>query len=491
MATKTQLAERIAQLEQPNGEPEVTALLIATLVDGHTKPALEARLATAQAKALTPPPDVPTGAQETPQAAPGAQEPAQTAPGAPGEQPGTDVAPVNPMHAVAEAHAAASSLPTLSEWAHMENVAKFIARSKLAPRHLQGKPDDVQMILLVARDLGISPTRAMQKVAVIEGQVAMTAELMVAVVLRDGHRIWPDPNNDATKATAYGQRREYDGGWGPVMEATFTLDDAVAAGLCAIKDGRAYARSSNNKKLPWETYTADLLWARAVSRLVRRGFADSGNGVTYVPEELGYIEMDDDHDTPNRHADRAAAEEAAEVSLAQQRTEIARRISELPDDDRKQVAEEWRRRNLPRTAELRPAAIRTALNLLEAAEQRVATRDAAATADIPEAELVDDNAGDGDGDDPPRCTICEGALDDDHHTSPWAEGFAHDGCIVAETDGKEGAAPAVDPDTVVAEATLVDGAAAECAAGDGGETPDRPFVFHEGATYHADCAPFL
>jgi hypothetical protein len=59
------------------------------------------------------------------------------------------------------------------------------------------------------------------------------------------------------------------------MTITYRLDDAQRAGLVTIDDdGRPRARSRNGKPLPWETFTADLLWARAVSRLARRQFPD-------------------------------------------------------------------------------------------------------------------------------------------------------------------------------------------------------------------------
>lgn len=474
MARKQQLAERLAKLQNPDAEPEAQAFLAEALVEGFTVAELTIKLREAL-----------DGAPAEEPVAPGSQEAAHTAadgpePGsghsAPEEEPGTDLVAA----VAASAPVPRGALPAEEQWAQIERMAKFIAKSELAPKHLRGKPDDVQMILLYANDLGISATLAMQKMAVIEGQPAMTAELMVALVLREGHRIWPDPDNDRVKARAYGQRREHDGGWGPVMEASFTLDDAVMAGLCTIKDNQAWARSSNGKKLPWELYTPDLMWARAVSRLVRKCFADAGTGVTYVPEEIGYIEEGSD-----TMAERAAANEQATLTAKQERTDVARRISELPEAERKAIGEEWTRRNLPRGSTgradidaLSPAALRTVLNLVDEAEKAVAAREAAEGAEIQEAEVVEDGATKeptgqpnpaGGGDEPVPPTLDE---------------------AVATGAVTKGPAPA-DPDSEVAEGELVD-EPEECACGDGPETPERPFVYSEdGKPYHADDAPML
>jgi hypothetical protein len=96
----------------------------------------------------------------------------------------------------------------------------------------------------------------------------MSAELMGALVRRAGHRI--RMSGDATTATAEIVRRD-----DPefTYRATFTLDDAKAAGLLG--------------KDVWKRYPAAMLLARAVSAVCRAGAGDVLAGVSYVPEELG------------------------------------------------------------------------------------------------------------------------------------------------------------------------------------------------------------
>jgi hypothetical protein len=56
------------------------------------------------------------------------------------------------------------------------------------------------------------------------------------------------------------------------MEATFTMEMAQQAGLVG--------------KSNWKKHPDDMMWARAVSRLCRRLFADCFAGASYVPEEV-------------------------------------------------------------------------------------------------------------------------------------------------------------------------------------------------------------
>jgi hypothetical protein len=172
-------------------------------------------------------------------------------------------------------------MPTPAEWAAMRGMAEQLSRSHLVPGPLRGEPDDVMVILLTARDLRIAPTAAMGKIHVLDGKPTLSAEMMCALVLRAGFEIWPDPTNDDSKATALGVRNGHD------MAFTFTLQNAVQAGLCQLKDGKAFARDSKGRAKPWEAYTQSMLWARAVSGLCRQAFSDVLMGVSYTPEEMG------------------------------------------------------------------------------------------------------------------------------------------------------------------------------------------------------------
>jgi hypothetical protein len=86
-------------------------------------------------------------------------------------------------------------------------------------------------------------------------------------VRQAGHSVTIE--NGAGSATAIGKRCDT----GDEHTATFTLDDAEAAGLAGKKN--------------WKQYQESMLTWRAVSKLCRNLFSDVVLGAGYVPEELG------------------------------------------------------------------------------------------------------------------------------------------------------------------------------------------------------------
>lgn len=233
-----------------------------------------------------------------------------------------------------------AELPDVQRWAQMEAMAGKLARSKLMPKHIRDSRDpeaDLLVILLAAHDLGLSTTVALNKIAVIEGKPAMQAELQRMLVRRDGHDIWTEVVRDGAgipvEAIAHGIRKDQPD---RTHAASFTLEDAVIAGLCTIKEGRAFSRDGNGKAKPWERYTEDMLIARATSRLCRRVFEDCLAGISYTPEELGAIHVDAlDDEQPGLPAPyQQAPQVVIDAFLA--------RIALLDDEAKGKVRERWK-----------------------------------------------------------------------------------------------------------------------------------------------------
>ena len=270
----------------------------------------------------------------------------------------------------------------------IQGLAAYLFRSNLRPAALKNV-EDVGMVLLAANDLGIPLTQAMNKLVVQNGRLSMMGELMSALILRDGHSIRWDEANDRTFARVYGRRRGEDL-W---HSGEFTIDEAVAAGLCHYDDdSKIVVRSNEGKPLPWELYTSDMLCWRALARLARRSFSDCLGGVSYTPDELGYIDAEsaDQLSAPGRRPAGRAGEAEPTMTLRQQQNDLARRIAELPEDFRLELREEWKRLRLPKPDDLRPGAIRQAHRLIEAAETTAQERYEAEHADVVEADVVED-----------------------------------------------------------------------------------------------------
>ncbi len=138
------------------------------------------------------------------------------------------------------------------------------------PSHIKSLPDAVAT-MLVARELGLSPMTAFPDLMVINGTVGFTSKLMLALVLKAGHRL--DVVEMTPKKAEVRAMRRYDGEWVTVGTYVFTWDDAVTANLAA--------------KDTYQLYPADMLLNKAIARAVRFSFADVMRG--YCPDEMEEI----------------------------------------------------------------------------------------------------------------------------------------------------------------------------------------------------------
>jgi len=347
-------------------------------------------------------------------------------------------------------------IPNGSQFTQIVAMAEYLAKSNLTPDALRGKPNDVGAVLLRAWDLGISQSAALESLYVIKGKVGMEGKLMAALIRRAGHSLRV-VESDGQHAVWYGRRVDNgDDGYGE-----FSLDDAKQAGLIRgiNQDGSVDPHSD---KLTWQKYTKAMLKWRALAILARDLFSDCIAGVSYLPEELGYIDVDE---VSPGGGGKSADEQT--MTLNQQRSELAARIAELPEDLRVELREVWKSRNLPKPDDLRPGAMRTARGLIEDAEKKARERVEAAQADVDEAELVDD----------------EGATAPESGESTGPEGVPG-----GETDhpvDPSGDAPAADD---VDDADLV-----EYCVGCNEPIPDdaNPVYDDEERPWHPECAPWV
>lgn len=188
-------------------------------------------------------------------------------------------------------------LPTLDRWTQMEMMATRLARSPLMPDHIRNSRDpeaDAMVILLAAHDLGLSATVAFQKLHVVKGRLGQAADLMRALIIRDGHQFWTEVIYDAEErpvgATAHGIRKEFPD---RTLTAKFTHIDAIEANL-ADKD-------------TYKQWGEDMYVARASSRLARRDFADCLAGISYTPDELRVALIEAEEVPPEASEDELAA----------------------------------------------------------------------------------------------------------------------------------------------------------------------------------------
>jgi len=166
----------------------------------------------------------------------------------------------------------------LAGWLEAANDANQLAhqlvRSYFVPEAFKprGGPDGLEVAvsnatgaILMGRSLGLDPLTSLQQIYVVHGRPGMYAKLKVALTQAAGHRVW-DEEYSAERAVVCGQRK----GTEDVVRIEITFQQADDAGWTS---NPAY------KKTP-----ADMLWARAASRVVDRIAADLLMGIRSIED---------------------------------------------------------------------------------------------------------------------------------------------------------------------------------------------------------------
>lgn len=155
-------------------------------------------------------------------------------------------------------------MPNPQEFQMLQVIAKNAQDSGLYAG--VGQQAKIFMVLLAARELGISPMLALNGgIWNIQGKIEISARLMNGLIRRAGHSIKIIVSNDEI-CTLLGTRND-----GDSFECSFSMADANKAGL-----------SGGNV---WKKYPADMLYNRCMSRLARRLFPDV-IGTAYIEGEI-------------------------------------------------------------------------------------------------------------------------------------------------------------------------------------------------------------
>lgn len=130
--------------------------------------------------------------------------------------------------------------------ATIEAQVRKIATSALVPDALRGKPADILLIGLKARELGVDRlTVALQHIISIKGSICLSAQMCVALARRAGHDLWVEEYGP-TSVTVAGSVRQHPQ---RVTKVTWTIDMAKTAKL--------------TDKDVWRSFPQAMLFARA------------------------------------------------------------------------------------------------------------------------------------------------------------------------------------------------------------------------------------
>jgi len=229
-------------------------------------------------------------------------------------------------------------MPTEKEFQMLQVIAKNAQDSGLYSG--VGQQAKIFMVLLAARELGVSPMLALNGgVWNISGKIEISARLMNGLIRRAGHSIKIVVSND-THCTLLGKRSD-----GDSFEVSFNMDDAVKAGLAG---GNV-----------WKKYPADMLYNRCMSRLARRLFPDV-IGTAYCEgeireakeverlEQAEYQEVKPQVDTTIDHfKDDTISEQEPEPKVSREELEVflaeyAKTTAQFKENCEKYIANGWK-----------------------------------------------------------------------------------------------------------------------------------------------------
>lgn len=185
--------------------------------------------------------------------------------------------------AVAVARGGALSLSHMTPYEAWQ-FCESLANTPLLPDAYRRQPASVLWAMEYGRALGLDVVTTITTIHVIKGKPCQSADLMLGRARSAGHRV--RIKSERTRCEVRIMRHD-DPDDETVVE--WTLDDAVTAGLCTLRDNRPYARDKNGDPTPWEKFPRAMLRARCIAEGVRIACPEVLHGAIYTPEELGAV----------------------------------------------------------------------------------------------------------------------------------------------------------------------------------------------------------
>lgn len=187
----------------------------------------------------------------------------------------------------------------------MLEFAEALFKSGMFPQ--AKSPYGVLAIIEYGRELGIPPVVALQNMAELKGRICISAQLLLALALQKGvsYRILESTDKVCKIEFRRGDR---------VYISTFTFEEAQRIGL-TTKDS-------------WKNYPSDMLFARCVSRGIKRIAPDVGLGITTF-EEMEGVQIEE--------VDERFTEEQIEINTHEEQEE---KIKEEIQEQKEEIKED-------------------------------------------------------------------------------------------------------------------------------------------------------
>lgn len=198
-------------------------------------------------------------------------------------------APVPLPHLIPAQPTAANALDSFDVPASLPErmeLCRFLAEADLLPTALRKKPANLLLLMFKALALDVSLSVAIEHMHVVDGKVGHSAELLRALLYRNGHVLrWPTMSDKAV----VGELTLRHDPQNPRTE-TFTIQDA--------------ARMELTGKSNWKKDPISMMVARCTTRLVSRHCAE----VAVALGNLSAMDIADAEDLPHAEPIQATAE---------------------------------------------------------------------------------------------------------------------------------------------------------------------------------------
>lgn len=147
-------------------------------------------------------------------------------------------------------------------------VAQSLANTSFAGQ-FKGKPDEITAVILTGQELGLQPMASLKSIDVIQGQPALRAHAMRAIVQSHGHEVELVESTDVLCIMRGRRKGDGDEEWQTVE---WPIERAQRLGLLG--------------KDQWKKQPKTMLVARATGEICRLIASDALHGVPYASEEL-------------------------------------------------------------------------------------------------------------------------------------------------------------------------------------------------------------
>ncbi len=168
--------------------------------------------------------------------------------------------------------------PTSSRDAYI--MAKYLHNSRLFGN--LPNPDAVFAIVLRGRSLGLDAVTSLSNFHIIDGRPTMHAALIIGLVHRSGKAKYFQLTKSTADEAAWKTHRIGDP---EPVEISFSVEDALAAGLLERHNGGIRGVSKSGRASNWDKYRRTMLRWRAGVELARAVYPDVTTGL-YTPDEM-------------------------------------------------------------------------------------------------------------------------------------------------------------------------------------------------------------